>query len=185
MSSTKWARRLEKCCFVWQVSISAVTFRWLGSEQHESKEPSCLVSAVKAAAGCVMVCHILLPHFGPLSISWTSSSSITIQWWALWTAFGGPELSKKITVPTNQNFKHDLTGSSDEHILHSPRSTAPVFGEFINPREKVSLFPAVRYVFLHVYCCGYSALSMYECITVWCMVWLEVASLSFGLLCSL
>ncbi len=57
-------RRLEKRCLVWWVSISAATFRCrvrIWCEEHESMDPSCLVSTVQAAGG-VMVCGIFSWH---------------------------------------------------------------------------------------------------------------------------
>ncbi len=46
------------------VSISAATFRWLGQnlEEHESMDPSCVVSTVQAGGGGVMVWGIFSWH---------------------------------------------------------------------------------------------------------------------------
>ncbi len=66
--------RLEKRCLVWWVSISAATFRCrvrIWCKEHESMDPSCLVSTVQAAGDGVMVWGILA-HFGPLSTNWAS-----------------------------------------------------------------------------------------------------------------
>ncbi len=64
-------RRLEKCCLVWWISISAATFQMVGvriwRKEHESMDPSCLVSMVQAGVGGVMVWEIFSWHtLGPL-----------------------------------------------------------------------------------------------------------------------
>ncbi len=64
-------RRLEKCCLVWWVSISAVTFRCrvrIRRKEHETMDSFCLVSTVQAGGGGgVMVWGIFSWHtLGPL-----------------------------------------------------------------------------------------------------------------------
>ncbi len=39
-------------------------------KEHESMDPSCLVSTVQAGGGGVMVWGVFLAHFGPLSTNW-------------------------------------------------------------------------------------------------------------------
>ncbi len=65
-------RRLEKCCLVWWVSVSLLLRHWDGRvrilrKEHESMDPSCLVSTVQAGGGDVMVWGIFSWHtLGPL-----------------------------------------------------------------------------------------------------------------------
>ncbi len=65
-------RRLEKRCLVWWVSVSLLLRHWDGRvrilrKEHESMDPSCLVSTVQAGGGGVMVWGIFSWHtLGPL-----------------------------------------------------------------------------------------------------------------------
>ncbi len=60
----------KKRCLVWRVSISAAAFRYrvrIWRKEHESMDPSCLVSTVQAGAGGVMVWGVFSWHtLGPL-----------------------------------------------------------------------------------------------------------------------
>ncbi len=63
-------RRLEKRCLIWWVSISAATFKCrvrICRKEHESMDPSCVVSTVQAGGGGVRVWGIFSQHtLGPL-----------------------------------------------------------------------------------------------------------------------
>ncbi len=65
-----WTIEDWKCCLVWWVSISAETFRCrvrIWRKEHESMDPSCLVSTVQAGGG-VMVWGVFSWHtLGPLA----------------------------------------------------------------------------------------------------------------------
>ncbi len=64
-------RSLEKRCLVWWVLISAAIFRCrvrIWCKEHESMDPSCLVSTVQAGGGGVMMWGIFSWHtLGPLA----------------------------------------------------------------------------------------------------------------------
>lgn len=65
-ASTKLNNRgLEKRCMLWWVSISAVTLRqgFFYCKQHDGTDPSCLVSAVQAGGGGVIVWGLLTPYY--------------------------------------------------------------------------------------------------------------------------
>ncbi len=58
-------QKIGKRCLVWWVSISAATFRCrvrIWRKEHESMDPSCLVSTVQAAGGGVMMWGIFSWH---------------------------------------------------------------------------------------------------------------------------
>ncbi len=54
-------------------------------KEHESMDPSCLVSKVQAAGGGVMVWgDIFLAHFGPLSTNWASFKRHSLPEYCCW-----------------------------------------------------------------------------------------------------
>ncbi len=53
-------------------------------KEHESMDPSCLVSTVQAGVGGVMVWGILLAHFGALSTNWTLFKCHSLPEYCCW-----------------------------------------------------------------------------------------------------
>ncbi len=80
-------RRLEKRCLVWWVSISVATFRCrvrIWRKDHESMDPSCIISTIQAGCGGVWCGGYFLGTLGPLSTNWASFKRHSLPEYCCW-----------------------------------------------------------------------------------------------------
>ncbi len=77
-------------------------------KEHESMDPSCLVSTVQAAGGGVFVC-IFLVHFGPLSINWASFKHHSLPEYCYWPCPSLYDYSVSIFWCTSSRIMHHVT----------------------------------------------------------------------------
>ncbi len=78
-------------------------------KEHESMDPSCLVSTVQAAGGVMVWGDIFLAHFGPLRTNWASFKRHSLPEYCCWPCHPFMTTVYKSSDATSSRIMHHVT----------------------------------------------------------------------------